>query len=174
MKKTIFTVLTVFSLLLMNFACAEEISSDFTCIRISEIMASNSSRVISTADGSAPDWIEIVNISDKDINLKGLCLSDSKKKLEKFVFPDVILPAGEHMIIFCTGKESTEDHEIHVGFKLAAEGEKVVLSYQGVILDKVTFEAQLRDIALALDENGNWVQTVTPTPGAPNVITGLN
>ena len=174
MKKAIYIAMMVFSLLLMNFACAEEISRDFTCIRISEIMASNSSRILSAADGTAPDWIEIFNSSDKDISLKGLCLSDSKKKLEKFVFPDVILPAGEYMIIFCTGEESTEDQEIRVGFKLAAEGEKVVLSYEGVILDKVTFETQLRDISLALDENGNWMQTVTPTPGAANVITGLN
>lgn len=166
--------LMAFSLLLMNFACAEEKDPDFTCIRISEVMASNSSRILSASDGSSPDWIEIFNSSDQDINLNGLCLSDSKKKLEKYVFSDVILPAGEYMIIFCSGEENHGEHEICVGFKLAAEGEKVVLSYEGVILDSVTFEAQLRDISLALDENGNWTQTVTPTPGAANVITGLN
>lgn len=173
MKKLIVFILIAALFIPVVSLAEEEVSRDFTSIHISEIMASNSAKILTAEDGGSYDWIELYNSSDKPVNLKGLCLSDSKKKLEKFVFPDTVIPAGGYLIVFCSGEEKITDTELHTAFKLAAEGEKVVLSYEGVILEKVSFEAQIKDVSLALSDDGEWHQTVTPTPGYLNVVTGL-
>lgn len=173
MKKIIAVIICL--ALFMPLCCeSENINLDFFNIRISEVMASNTKKIIMTSAGKGDDWIELCNVSDQDINLEGLCLSDSINKLEKFVFPAVIIPAHGYIIVFCSGEESTADDELHTAFKLSADKEKVVISYQGIILDRVDFKNQLKGISYAKDDNGTWHQTVTPTPGYENIITGLD
>ena len=113
-------------------------------------------------------------MSDDDIDMSGLNLSDGKKNLAKFTFPEgVVLPKGGYMIIFCSDYEKVETladgtTEIHVPFKLSSEGEKVVISYQDVILDIVRFDRQTKDVSYALKDDGTWAYCETPTPGAEN------
>ncbi len=144
-------------------------SKNFVAVRINEFMASNG-ETLEDENGNSPDWIELYNSSDEDINLEGLCLSDGKKTLDKFVFPAVTIPAHGYLIIFCSGEDRVTETEIHTAFKLSADGERVVLSYQGVILDIVSFDMQTKDISMARDVDGRWEFTSHPTPGAENVI----
>lgn len=167
MKKVIL-FLMVFCLL-CSCAVAEGDSGKFSLIRINEFMASNGES-LKDAHGESPDWIELYNTSDEDINLKGLCLSDGKKTLDKFVFPDWMLPAHGYLIIFASGIESVTEDEIHVGFKLSADGERVVLSYGGEILDIVSFDVQEKDVSMARYDSRTWLFTEDPTPGAENVF----
>ena len=149
------------------------LSRDFTSVRINEIMASNGDTIRDSL-GESPDWIELKNVSDDDIDLSGLCLSDGKKNLEKFVFPEgIVLPKGGFLVIFCSDEESVRTLdggavEIHTAFKLSADGEKAVLSYQNAILDIVRFDLQTKDVSWALKDDGTWAFSNIPTPGAEN------
>ena len=167
MKKCLSVLLLI--CLLVPFFSAHAATTNLAAIRINEFMASNGD-TIEDKNGEDSDWIELYNTSDKDVNLKGLCLSDGKKNLEKYVFGDVTIPAHGFLVVFATGTEEVVKKEIHVGFKLSASGEKVVLSYQGVILDIISFDEQQKDISMARVDEKNWKYTSLPTPGAENAF----
>ena len=167
MKKFLSILLLV--CLTAPFFSAQAASTNLAAIRINEFMASNGD-TIEDKNGEDSDWIELYNTSDEDVNLQGLCLSDGKKNLEKFVFPAYIIPAHGYLIIFASGVEDVTEEEIHVGFKLSASGEKVVLSYQGVILDSISFDQQEKDVSMARVDERNWRYTSLPTPGAENAF----
>ena len=170
MKKAVLICLLL-CCLLCSCAAAEQaaVSADLTAIRINELMASNGD-TLTDRFGESSDWIELYNTSDQPVNLKGLCLSDGKKNLEKFVFPDWILPAHGYLVVFASGVEDVTDDEIHVGFKLSAEGERVVLSFVGEILDIISFDAQEKDVSFARLDDRAWRFTALPTPGAANTF----
>ena len=171
MKKLISAVLC--AVLLLSSVSTLAITRDFGMVKINEVMASNG-ETIDDSKGKSCDWIELWNASDDDIDLSGLNLSDGKKNLAKFTFPEgVTLAKGAYMIIFCSDYEQVETLdggkvEIHVPFKLSADGEKVVISYQDVILDIVRFDQQTKDVSYALKDDGTWAYCDTPTPGAEN------
>lgn len=171
MKKIIAVLMLL--CLTASYAFAEEAvqtaTSNLAAIRINEFMASNGDS-LEDLDGESPDWIELYNTSDQDVNLKGLCLSDGKKTLDKFVFPDVIIPAKGYLIIFASDFEYVTEDEIHVPFKLSADGERVVLSFEGVILDIVSFDTQEKDVSMSRYDDRSWRYTETYTPGAENVF----
>ncbi len=167
MKKC-FALLLVLCLM-VPFFTAQAASNNLAAIRINEFMASNGD-TIEDKNGEDTDWIELYNTSDKDVNLKGLCLSDGKKNLEKYVFGDVTIPAHGYLVVFASGTEEVVKGEIHVGFKLSATGEKVVISYQGVILDSISFDEQEKDVSMARVDERNWKYTSLPTPGAENAF----
>ena len=168
-------ITALLSALLLCLFClpSSALSRDFGSVRINEIMASNGD-TIQDSLGATPDWIELKNVSDDDIDLSGLYLSDGKKNLEKFVFPEgIVLPKGGFLVIFCSEEESVKTLdggavEIHTAFKLSADGEKAVLSYQGAILDIVRFDMQTKDASWALRDDGTWTFSNVPTPGAEN------
>lgn len=160
---------------LLTLPClnAGAMTRDFGSVIINEIMASNGDSYVDSL-GASPDWIELKNVSDEDIDLSGLCLSDGKKTLDKFVFPEgAVLPAGGFLVICCSGEEAVRELdggvlEFHTAFKLSADGEKVVLSYQGIILDIVRFDLQTKDVSWARKDDGTWDFSHAPTPGAEN------
>ena len=145
------------------------VTRDFASVKVNAIMASSGDCLRDSA-GESPDWIELKNESDEDIDLSGLCLSDGKKNLEKYVFGDVTIPAHGYLVVFASGTEEVVKGEIHVGFKLSATGEKVVISYQGVILDSISFDEQEKDVSMARVDERNWKYTSLPTPGAENAF----
>ena len=153
-----FLCLAAALLLLLSCALAEEATGRLTDIRINEFMASNGD-TLEDATGNTPDWIELYNAGENAVNLKGLCISDGKKNLGKFTFPDWVLPAHGYLILFASGEEP---------FKLSAAGERVVLSFGGEILDIVSFDAQEKDVSMARYDERTWRFTHTPTPGAEN------
>ena len=167
--KKLLAALLILCLALPAALGEEAPSTDLTAIRINEFMASNS-ETLEDQNGDTPDWIELYNTSDRPVNLQGLCLSDGKKTLDKFVFPEVILPAHGYLVVFASGEEAVADGEIHAGFKLSADGERVVLSFGGVILDIVSFDAQEKDVSYARFDDRTWRFSAHPTPGAENVF----
>lgn len=153
----------------MGLAKEQPVSS----IRLNEILASCSSKVLQDESGNSPDWIEIYNAGEEAVSLKGFCLSDGRKRLDKFEFPDVTIPAGGYQIVFCSGEDRITDTEMHTSFKLSADGETVVLSYRGRVLDAVDTGRQAQDVPLARNEAGTWEKTHRPTPGSENIISSL-
>ena len=60
---------------------------------INEISAINVGEA-TDEDGDWPDWIEIANQSDSEVNLSGWSLTDNTSEPHKWVFPEVHLPAS--------------------------------------------------------------------------------
>ena len=64
-------------------------------IQLSEVMASNNG-VLADNEGDYPDWIELHNPTDQEINLEGYGLTDNPKKKGKFIFPEITIAPGEY------------------------------------------------------------------------------
>ena len=123
-------------------------------LRISEVMPSNKSSVTDET-GSYPDWIEIWNSSDREINLKGVGLSDKGTSI-KFLFPAVSLVPDGRVVVFCDNHNQAEaNRPFHAKFKLSSLGETVFLyddnSYQ---IDSVKIPIMASDESYALTADG--------------------
>lgn len=73
-------------------------------VRINEVMSSNAS-TLADEEGDFSDWIELYNSGNQGVSLEGWGLSDSPGKPFKWVFPEVFLPAGEYLLVWCSGKD---------------------------------------------------------------------
>lgn len=139
-------------------------------IRLNEALASCSSKVLQDENGNSPDWIELYNAGDAAVSLKGFSLSDSTKNLDKFVFPDLSIPAKGYLLIYCSGEDRITETELHTSFKLSADGETLILSYEGKTIDRMETGRQAQDVSLARNAQGRWEETFAPTPGQENII----
>jgi hypothetical protein len=179
MKRIFALVLAVMMCMVSVCACAEEataisasaVEPEAKGLRISEIMASNT-ETLEDSFGNTADWIELHNTTDHPIDMTGMFLSDSKKDLERYQFPDgLIIEPDAYLIIFSSGLKKNVDDELHTPFKLKADGETIYLMQNGLSVDIVTYPKQMSDIAYALGEDGMYSFTSTPTPGEANEIT---
>lgn len=140
-------------------------------LRISELMASNT-ETLEDSFGNTADWIELHNTTDHPIDLTGMYLSDSKKDLQRYQFPDgLIIEPDAYLLIYASGLKKNVGDELHTPFKLSASGETVYLMQGDLSVDIVTFPKQVSDVAYALCEDGTYAFTVDATPGEANVIT---
>lgn len=129
-------------------------------LHISELLAINT---LIPVDGETPDYIELHNLTDAELHLKGYGLTDHPDKPGRWIFPDTVLPAGGYIAAYL--KEGS------MGFELSGSGECVLLTDpKGKAVDFVAFGPQRNDASLAYI-NGKWQETWTPTPGTPNIIT---
>ncbi|MDR1620604.1 MAG: lamin tail domain-containing protein [Clostridiales bacterium] len=139
-------------------------------IRLNEIMSSNKGAV-PDGNGNFPDWIELRNTSSNDINISGYGLSDDKLVVAKWVFPTgTTVPADSYILVFCSG--SSEDGVLHANFKISATDEIVLTNATGQAIDSIALRAAGSNYTLARDENGNWVEMASPSPGYPNTEEG--
>ena len=147
------------------------LSGGYDGLRISEIMASNRTSV-TDENGGYPDWVEIWNSSDHEINLKGLGLSDDGSSI-KFLFPAVTLPADGRAVVFCDNTNQADvNRPFHAKFKLSSLGETVYLydpnAYQ---IDSCKYPIMASDQSWALTADGfrsvDWI-----SPGYANTQEG--
>lgn len=182
MMKQLLAITLALLLCLPLLACAEEatavsasaVEPEAKGLRISEIMASNT-ETLEDSFGNTADWIELHNTTDHPIDLTGMFLSDSKKDLERYQFPDgLVIEPDAYLIIFASGLKKNVADELHTPFKLKADGETIYLMQDGLSVDIVTYPKQMSDIAYALGEDGMYSFTSTPTPGEANEITPVD
>ena len=94
---------------------------------ISEVLASND-RVIDDVDGDDSDYIELYNAGDEDMSLNRFYLTDDPDDLQKWRLPDVMLPAGEYLVVFASNKDRNDpSQELHTNFRISANGEYLAL-----------------------------------------------
>ena len=62
-------------------------------IVINEVLASNA-RTNVDEDGDSSDWVELLNVSARPVELGGYSLSDDSGDERKWMFPPITLPAG--------------------------------------------------------------------------------
>ncbi len=70
---------------------------------INEVMASNTS-AIADEDGEFSDWIELYNAGTTTVYLEDHGLSDNSGNPFKWIFPDVSISPGQHLLVWASGK----------------------------------------------------------------------
>ena len=108
-------------------------------VLINEVMASNGYY----ESGHAWDWVELYNNGKETVSLSGWGLTDSKKDLYKFTFPDgTKLKAGDCLTVWCTGtanKTPGKGDTFYADFKISSGGETLRLTdREGTELQKLS------------------------------------
>ena len=122
-------------------------------IVINELMPKNS-QYGSDQDGEFDDWIELYNLSNEDLDISGFYLSDSKKDVTKWKFPQgTIIGKNGFLIVWADG--DTTQVGLHTNYKLSAAGENVVLlSPEQELINLVEYPETLIEQSWARVPNG--------------------
>lgn len=141
-------------------------------ILISEILAEN---VTACPDeqGYYGDVIELHNVSGRDLSLGGFWLSDNPQQRFRFHMPDVTLAAEGYLLIYCDGKNYTDETgAIHANFGLSL-GDVLCLTDRsgGYITADVAFAGE--DCSVALNQEGGFA-AAAPSLGYPNTEDGIH
>lgn len=166
--KLIFFLLTAFAV----FSCNkddDEITGETQTVIINELLPKNS-QYGADQDGEYDDWIELYNPSATDQDISGYFLSDSKKELGKWKFPEgTVIAKNSYLIVWADG--DTTQNGLHTNYKLSAEkGENVVLlNPEKELINLVEFPPTLLEKSWARKPNASgdfeWAE---PTFNAPN------
>jgi hypothetical protein len=143
-KQATVGVCAVLAVSLLSVACGSEANkSSDNPIRINELQSSNTV-FTDPADGKAPDWIELYNLSDEPVDLAGYFLTDDSAALNKFTFTtDAVIAGGGVLQLWADGADQVSQGPLHVGFKLSAtDGDRIILlDSDSFIVDQVEFSA---------------------------------
>jgi len=123
------------------------------------------------SDGAYYDWIELVNNSDKDLNLDGLYLTDDKRELNKFKLPNVVLKKNEYLVIYLTGGIKVDGY-ICANFKIG-DGDNVILSNNDKVIDEIKLVTLPDNVSYGKKDN-TWQYFTTGTPGYANTTKGFD
>jgi len=150
-----------------------DVSNGDRNLRISEVMSSNRSAYPDEV-GSFPDWIELTNTGDHPIALKGYGLSDRADKIT-FIFPDITLEAGEHIIVFASDEnKNAAGQALHAKFKLSSSGDKLFLfGSDGIAFEEIDVPAMDRNMSYSWIGDKNYIITEQYSPGYENTQEGF-
>jgi len=127
---------------------------------INEICASNAGHY--TIGGSAPDYVELHNLTDQALSLDGFFISDDEDHLLKFSLDGYRIPENGYIVLAADKKE--------MPFKLSVSGgdELFLSDADGNILQRVSLPPLEKDETYSLQENGEW-QLTDPSPLGENM-----
>ena len=162
-------VLLVLLILGNSVLIPDSARAEATDIVITEVMASNGT----WSGGHAYDWVELYNRGKDTADLSGWYLSDSRKKPDKWAFPEgTRLKPGSYLLVYCSGKteeaQRPRDLIFYSTFKLSAKGDQVVLTNRnGLQVDILEFPAQYGNISWGLasaqgTDTYGFFETATP------------
>lgn len=135
---------------------------------ISEFMASNDTG-IRDEDQNRSDWIEVLNVSDHNIDLNGWFLTDSANDRDRWKFPEHQLSPNESVVVFASGKNrAIAGKELHTNFRLSADGEYLgLVRPDGVTVEfdfGASYPQQIRDQSYGLAQPTAEGVKLTPAP----------
>jgi hypothetical protein len=142
---------------------------------IREFCASNLNS-LRDEDGAFSDWLELYNGTGAAVDLTNWSLTDKANQPRLWVFPPRVLPHGQRLVVFASGKDSAKrpgygpTSELHTNFALAKTGEFLGLADPGgafVASFAPAFPQQFDDLSFGLGGNG-VVGFMSPTPGVVN------
>ncbi len=145
-----------------------------TDLMINEFMASNDSYDVD-GTGDAPDWIELYNTTNADIDIGGYFMTDgiADDVANWFMIPtgsaETVVPAGGWLVLFANG--SPDDGPLYLDFKLSGSGESIGLAdADEVKIVEFEYEQQTTDISMGYSPGGegSLVFLASATPGAAN------
>ncbi len=136
---------------------------------INEVCSSNQT-IIADEENDFPDWIELYNGSDQTINLSGYSLSDDMDNPDRWIFPNINIPAQSYLLIFASGKNFLGE-DPHTNFKLSKDGEFLMLSDpSGNLIDELFILALDEDVSYGRQPDGSpdWYYFLQPSPANSN------
>ncbi len=139
-------------------------------VLINEVMASNGYY----ESGHAWDWVELYNNGKETVSLSGWGLTDSKKDLFKFTFPDgAKLKAGGYLTVWCTGtanKTPGKGNTFYADFKISSAGETLRLTDRaGTEIQKLKLPQQYGCVSYGMPSGGGeYGYFENPTRGKKN------
>ena len=146
-------------------------------IIITEFMADNDS-LLADEDGDFSDWVELYNSGTDSVDLGGWYLADDSAALSEWMFPALVLEAGEFAVVFASGKDrALAGRELHTSFRLDSSGEYLALIQRdGVTISHEygpLYPPQREDYSYGTGMQGLDVSSEsfffsTPTPGTAN------
>jgi len=173
-------------LVTLVFAVSQRASAQLV---INEFMASNDSWAIpgETPGDEFPDWIEIYNTGDTEIDMGGWYATDDLTDIVQYQLPTdkpelTVVPAGGFILLLCDGLDNS-DGALHTNFKLGGSGEEVGISEDGVTLTEgysycddgcdLLNPGTDNSMGRNTDGSGEWVVFLIdsenePTPGSAN------
>ncbi len=139
-------------------------------------MASNGA-TLEDEDGDYPDWIELYNPGQDEVDLSGWGLSDDDISPFRWVFPDqTVIESGGYLIVWASRKNRTDPaHPLHANFSIGKDGDTVLLTApNGEVVDRVTWLPMPRDFSYGRkqDDPHTWTRFAVPTPGTENAGPG--
>ena len=150
----------------------EQAATGNRALRITEVMSSNRS-AYPDEDGAFPDWVEITNTGDEPIALGGYGLSDRPDKII-FIFPDMTLGAGEHVIVFASdSNRNVAGETFHAKFKVSSSGDTLYLfGSDGVAFRELPVPAMNHNMCYSWVGSDDYIITEQYTPGFDNTQEG--
>ena len=138
---------------------------------INEVASKNDTEA--APDGGYYDWIELYNGGDETVDLSGWGLSDGKKDLKKFVFPNgTTLAAGAYLVVWAdgVGDNGSSRTGLYAAFGISADGETVYLSdTEGNLRSRLAVPALRKNTTYGRANDASEVfATLSPTPGRTN------
>lgn len=138
-------------------------------LRINEIMTGNRN-TLSIAEGTSPDWVEVINIGTKAVSLEGWKLAESANSATVFTFPAIQLAPQECVLVYCDSKlRENADEELHAPFRLSSAGDTLMLfNTADAAVDTLNIPALSYDHSYARMDTARWEICDMPTPGMAN------
>ena len=138
-------------------------------IRINEIMSANGG-VLVDDKGETPDWVEVANIGSRPASLRGYVLAKNAKAGNVFVFPDMVLQAGECVVVYADSTLKDEQgEELHAPFRLSSGGDVLMLFNDAdVAVDTVNIPELSENTAYVRADRNTWSVSEQTTPGMLN------
>lgn len=132
---------------------------------INEVVTSNRQSYQDPVLGS-PDWVELKNVSQQEIHLGGLYLSDDEQDAKKASpLPEVTLAPGELLLLLANDTQQ----EGCLGFHLKKSGETLyLLDTHMQTLSSLTVPELIGDVSYARRDDGTYGYCELPTPKAEN------
>lgn len=143
-----------------------------TQVVLNEFMAANDG-LIADPQGDFDDWIELLNLTEEEVDLTGRYLTDDATNPRKWAFPEgTRIPAGGYLLVWAD-EDGRDAPGLHANFKLAAGGEEILLidtdANLHAVLDSVVFGPQETNQSTGRTaDNPEVFGPMEPTPGQPN------
>lgn len=134
---------------------------------ISEVVSSNKLSYPDEVLGS-PDWVELHNQSDREIDLAGYILTDKQDKYEVAnILPSIRIPADGYVVLYARADAQSDAYVLPFG--LSKGGDTLcLLNGSGTLLERVQIPALPQDVSYARRADGTFGYCILPTPGEAN------
>ena len=152
-----------------KFIDKEEYDED-KVLSITEILPNNKG-YFKDSFGNYSGYIEITNISNDPVSLKGYTISNTESIPYRWALPDIVLGKNEIVVLYTSNKNSYEE-EYHTNFKLDNTDGAVMLSYKNKIVEKV--EYQVTNGLAYIKEKGKFYESNMISPGYLNTSSGIS
>jgi hypothetical protein len=140
-------------------------------LKITEVLPRNQGNFENQEFGF-PGYVEITNVSDKTVDLKGYYLGETPDVPFRWKFPDVSVKAGKSLVVYTSGKSQTEG-QLSASFRLGEfDGSVMLADNKGKIIDQADYTGNIKGYALAW-QTDRYVSSPYLSPGYPNDQEGV-